>query len=445
MSESRDSTQHQPNTIMAGGSTRKRKIEGRTKVKTGCGTCRSVIADNLHCRSITKKIKCDEDKPFCKKCVLTGRTCDGYQNPFKNFTSEAINLTHTSGIDSGVPSKPVVKTGSQNIGIDIDILNRYFSTKTMFDVDLGCTEEARQILQASLTDLSIGHAVLSLTALREDLETSGDGPESLAQPTPSFHSGVQHYSMALGGLASNLSSSSSKGLKSALLCCQIFISIEQVQKNYTAMAQHIIRGLRIMHEYRARPSFVAANNFVLAHHAQLPLLDVFIIKLFAAPCKFADRPSTTDVHETMSSACPISSDQQPVESGDFRVLAPDTRTHLTRIATSVLEFLDKVSHVKSRENAIQLLSNKVALLEALESWLISLEHLQKESGSKHHELISVSFLRLFHLILKIVLLGALDSSPGIYAELQTENDRLQSLANTVGERVRTYITCSGIR
>lgn len=315
----------------------------------------------------------------------------------------------------------------------------------MFDVKLGCDEEARQVLQASLTDPPIRHAVLSLRALREDLETSRDVPASVAQQTPSYDYGLQQYCKALGGLASNLSYPSSNGLKLALLCCQIFISIEQVRGNHAAMAQHIIRGLGIMHEYRARPDFVATNKLVLAHHDQLPFLDVFIIKLFAAPCKFAEPPATADVSRTTVSASLVSPHQQPVESRDLRTIAPDMRTELTRIAALTLGFLDKVSQVESVGNALRLLSEKAALLESLESWLIDLELVQTEIRPPGPELLSVSFMRFFHLILKIVLLGALDSSPDLYAELRTENDRLQGVANNVGERVKAYRICSGTR
>jgi hypothetical protein len=211
------------------------------------------------------------------------------------------------------------------------------------------------------------------------------------------------------------------------------------------MAQHIIRGLRIMHEYRARPEFVAANKLAPAHHGQLPFLDVFIIKLFAAPCKFADPPATADVSGTTLSVCEISPHQQPVESCDLRTreVAPDKRTELTRIAASTLEFLGKVSQVESVGIALRLLSEKATLLGSLESWLTDLELVQTEIGSPGPEPISVSFLRFFYLILKIVLLGALDSSPDLYAALRTENDRLQGLANNVGERVRAYTTCRG--
>ena len=113
-----------------------------------------------------------------------------------------------------------------------------------------------------------------------------------------------------------------------------------------------------MHEYRARPSIAAVNKLVPAHHDRLPLLDVFVIKLFLAPCKFTDRPVTTSINETTSSACPISSRLQPTESPDLRILAPDMRTQLTRIAGLTLAFLDKVLRVDSIGAALQLLSKK---------------------------------------------------------------------------------------
>ncbi|KAF2492476.1 hypothetical protein BU16DRAFT_467514 [Lophium mytilinum] len=411
----------------------KRNIECRTKVKTGCATCR------------IRKVKCDENKPFCQKCVSTGRTCDGYESPFRHFTSQptCVINAYAGRIKSDAGLQPIRPSIIEIAPQDIDLLNRYFSTKTMFDVKLDCDEEARQLLQASLTNPPIRHAVLSLRALREDLETTGDGATSVAQQTASYHYGLQQYGVALRGLVSSLSPPSSNGLKSALLCCQIFISIEQVRKNYAAMAQHIIRGLRIMHEYRARPHFVAANKLVPAHHDQLPFLDVFIIKIFAAPCKFADTPATADVSGTTSSVCPTPPHQQPLESRDLRTIAPDMRTELRRVATLTLDFLGKVSRVESVGTALRLLSEKTALLDSLASWLIDFELVQTEIGHPGPELISVSFLRLFHLILKIVLLGALDSSPDLDAKLRTEDDRLQGIADDVGERVRTYITCSG--
>jgi hypothetical protein len=384
-----------------------------------------------------RKVKCDELKPFCQKCVSTGRICEGYESPFRIVTSRPINNTYARSIQPHVDFRP---TRSTLIGVasqDVDLLNRYFSTKTILDVDVGCCEEAREVLQASLADPSIRHAVLSLIALRADLE-SGTDRASAVQQTQSHDYGLQQYCLALGGLASNLSTPSSNGLKSALLCCQVFISIEQVRGNYVAMAQHVIRGLRIMHEYRARPDIHAANKLLPAHHDHLPSLDVFIIKLFTAPCKFADPPAAADGKGTPLSGGVPSSHQRLVKSCPVRTIAPNMRTELTRIGASTLEFLGIVSRVKSVESAFRLLPKKAALLDSLNSWLIDLELVQAATKSTDPEPISVSFLRFFHSILRIVLIGALESSPDLDAELKAETDRLQSVANDVGEKVRTY-------
>ncbi|KAF2025602.1 hypothetical protein EK21DRAFT_116615 [Setomelanomma holmii] len=404
----------------------KRKGQSRTKVKTGCRTCR------------IRKVKCDERKPACQKCSGTGRTCDGYESLFRDATSQAVKQGRAGGI---TPSPRTPSTRLTSIEVDprdVELLNRYFSTKTIFDVKLGCDEEAKQVLQASLTDLPIGHAVSSLKALREHFETSQGLP--VVQQDPGHDYGLQQYCIALQGLASKLSISGPDSVKSALLCCQIFISIEQVRGNYAALAQHIIQGLKIMHQYHARPSLNTSIDLVPASHEQLPSLDVFVIKLFAAPCQFAEPPGPINANEETVSSCPISPPQKTLESRHLRTIVPDMRRELTRIAMSMLEFLDKVSRLASVETVFQLLSEKASLLDALNLWLIDLEILEAEVGPPGPGPISVLFMHFFHQILKVVLLGTLGSLPNFYPQLQTEYDKLQEIASNVGERVEGYRT-----
>src|SRR3569833_62388 len=396
-----------------------------------------------------RKVKCDETKPFCHRCVSTGRACDGYESPFRIFTSKIVIIARASGIKSGASLQPAWPIISLEIGPqDIDLLSRCFSTKTIFDVKLGCDEEARKILEAGLSNPPIRYAVSSLRALREDLEKTGDVPASVEHQTPSYDFGVRQYCIALSGLASTLSSPSSNGLRSALLCCQIFISIEQLRGNYAAMVQHIIQGLRIMHQYRARPTLlVTAKKYAPAHHAQLPFLDVFIIKLFAAPCKFADPPPPpAEAGGKPASACTslVLPRQLPLGPSHHRTIVPDRRMELTRIATWTLVFLGKVSRGESAERALRLLPEKAFLLGSLESWLADMELEDTEIKPPSPELISVSFLRFFHQILRIVLLGALDCSPDLSAGMQTEYDKLQGIASIVGERVNAYRWYIGI-
>ncbi|KAJ3497274.1 hypothetical protein NLG97_g2034 [Lecanicillium saksenae] len=391
----------------------KRSIQSRTKVKTGCKTCR------------IRKIKCDEEKPACKKCVSTGRTCDGYESVFR-FAAHPPPNSGSLHFNKAEVSLPLVHSGLSEIAEeDIERLNRCFSIKTMLDVKLGCGEEAKQLLAASLTDPAIRHAISSLRTLREDLDATGNGRTAITEHAPCYGYGLKKYNMALSGLLSDMSFHTTNKLRSALLCCQIFISIEQLLGNYDAMAQHIVRGLMILHEYRVRPAISSKLELLPAYADQLPLLDVFIIKLFAAPCKFADAPKTDSL-------------PQPVESPKHRILAPDTRTDITRLSQSVLQLLDEVGQLQSISAAVQLRAKKATLLQSLKSWLCNLEMSRKEMIPADTEPLSASFQRLFYHILQVVLLGTLDVSPEARVQLGTETEKLQKLANVVGQRVRNY-------
>lgn len=181
----------------------------------------------------------------------------------------------------------------------------------------------------------------------------------------------------------------------------------------------------IMHESRARPALDDRKELIPACRDQLPLLDVFIVKLIAAPCNFADAPKTGAPATT-------------VEPSSHRTIAPDTRRDLTRISESLIKFLDEASQVQTTECALQLEPKRSALLHSLEAWRTNLETSQPEMGVSELEPISASFQRLLYHIMQIVLLGTLDSSPESRLQLLTENDKMQSLANVVGQRVRDY-------
>lgn len=343
-----------------------------------------------------------------------------------------MTRTQPSSINVVTRSNPRWPDLPQITPEDISLLSRCFSTKSIFDVDLGCDEEAKQVLQASLHDPAIQHAVYSLKALRSDYETAGDASVPARQQTSrsSHDYGLQQYCKAMGGLAANLSSPTSQALRSALLCCQIFISIEQVRGNYVTMAQHISQGLAIMHQYRARPSLDASGNLVPACSGQMPLLDVLIIKIFAVPCKFSERLAPANTGEAAIALYP----EQTIETRRTRKIAPDMRAELNRISSSLLEFLDQVANISSTEDAGQLLPVKASLVDSLHRWSIDLKHDQPP----HHTQLSLSFMQLFHQVMKVVLVGALDSSPDVYALLGNENHVLQHMATLVTLGVQKY-------
>ncbi|KAH7309869.1 hypothetical protein B0I35DRAFT_398048 [Stachybotrys elegans] len=387
-------------------------MKSTTRVKTGCATCR------------IRRVKCDEAKPSCNKCLSTGRVCDGYESPFRVFSYQSAGKDDVVHVKR--PIRPVFATISLP---KTQLLSRCFSTKSMLGVDLGCDEEANQILNFCTADSSIQYAVTSLISLRENAEVSGVVSMSNAKPDLGQEYGLSQYCMAMQGLASNLSSPSPKALRSALLCCQVFISIEQVRGNYAAMAQHFILGLGIMRQYRSRPSLDANHAVIRAYPDPLPLIDVFVIKLFAAPCKFVEpraqagkgqAATTTRISDRGRDNCP---------------LAPDMRAELVRIAVSTLQLLNNISRVELATDAIQLLDVKASLLSRLESWLTDLNMLYRDINT---EPITISVTRFFHGLLKLVLLGALSAPTAPDTLLAIEAAEFHAIACHAGGRVNGY-------
>ncbi|KAF2167517.1 hypothetical protein M409DRAFT_66055 [Zasmidium cellare ATCC 36951] len=387
-----------------------KRTERRAKSKTGCGTCK------------IRRIKCDESKPSCNKCVSTGRKCDGYESPFRSFIPE-LGSRGTGQQDdieqANVGTRAVLPA-------EVEILSRLFSTKTMFDVNLGCEEESKQVLHASLTQAPLRSAIASLKVLREDLESSlSNSPSSPWRPETN-HEGLQQYSKAMTGLAKSLSLPDRTRVPSTLLCCETFISIEQVRGDHVAMAQHIIRGVEIMREYGARPCLTHAGKLVPAHRGPLPLIDVFAVKLFAAPCRFKEQPAVVGAHGGTAATC------------DDQRLDPENQKQLKNLATNTLVFLNEVRHVQSVEDATQLVSKKANLLKSLNDWLLDLNQIQRQGEPIDKEPLAVLFERVFHQLLRIFTLNALDSSQSQDVQIAAEKRQLLELAGIVSSRVQAY-------
>ncbi|KAF5598616.1 transcriptional regulatory moc3 [Fusarium pseudocircinatum] len=89
--------------------------------------------------------------------------------------------------------------------------------------------------------------------------------------TTSLQRGIQEYTNSLGALATRLADNEVATRKAALLCCQMFISIETALNNFTSAIQHFVRGVQIMHQY-GRPSSDVVD--------EMPNVDLFTIKMF---------------------------------------------------------------------------------------------------------------------------------------------------------------------
>ena len=129
-------------------------------------------ADNL------AKIKCDEGKPACLKCITTGRTCDGYvpAPPRKSKKNAVIaGPTKTPEPERGLSLCQITASSSEMRALE------YFCVKTApgmgmhFDADFW----KRFVIPASMAEPALRHAMVAVGIFAEKLENDGANKISL--------------------------------------------------------------------------------------------------------------------------------------------------------------------------------------------------------------------------------------------------------------------------
>ncbi|ETN41333.1 uncharacterized protein HMPREF1541_03268 [Cyphellophora europaea CBS 101466] len=182
-----------------------------SRTRNGCITCR------------IRKVKCDEVRPACRKCLDTGRKCDGYSKPAPASLEVPVpqgNLTSYSHCElfayqyfQEVSAPSLVNFGSH-----------YFWNKL--------------VIQVALEDEAIRHLVLA-TALLDCRERGVLGLDKANK----YHD--EHYRTALRTLGTRANPDPAI----LLMACLLFIVCEEFNQNRFGALQHIIAGRRIMSGY----------------------------------------------------------------------------------------------------------------------------------------------------------------------------------------------------
>ncbi len=172
-------------------------------------------------------MKCDEVKPACNRCVSTGRICDGYESMFRIFTcrSSGSEATPTRVFELSLSAyRP-------QFAVTVDEVNRLALCFTLKNPEAKVSyhTEARATL-ASLSDPAIRHALLSLNTLYQSFKAPSEVSSIVGATAParaSVHRVLEEYNTAVSSLASRLNGEPSlTSIRSALLCCQLFVSVE---------------------------------------------------------------------------------------------------------------------------------------------------------------------------------------------------------------------------
>jgi len=329
---------------------------------TGAVCCwRAHVADPPAAAHRIRRVKCDEARPACERCLSTGRTCDGYPSVFRAVTvggAPPAALAPDAPPAAAQLSLSLHRPATLVITADqVEKLAHYFTIKNRAEVSY--TTEARATLE--LPHPSVRHALVSLSILHQGFEacsTAGGGRVWLA----STRVGLGAYNAAVASLAAQLGGKPSRGAAhAALACCQLFICIEIILGNFESAMQHFLRGLRVAHQFRVRPG-VDADGCVVAcgDDGRLPQLDIFVIKLFESG-QPGGRGRLPACETAQASGWPMASasEVRAYDAGCVELVAHRER---------VVGFLDAVAALRDEGQVNGLKARKSQVLGALRRW-----------------------------------------------------------------------------
>lgn len=194
-----------------------------TKVKTGCLTCKK------------RRLKCDELKPTCTRCLKSGRAC-------LQASSEQDGLKMVHYVP-GLPCPPSDLPGIEEF--DRWYLHR-FRTKTAIELaGVYCPEIwLRHTVYIALSEPAIRHALVALTALQQQFEQTSD----MALAARDIQYPLRRYTEAINSLTISMQTARWTFPDTPLIACMLFCAFESMCYHLDSAISHISSGLKILLE-----------------------------------------------------------------------------------------------------------------------------------------------------------------------------------------------------
>ncbi|KAI1133316.1 hypothetical protein F5Y10DRAFT_228744 [Nemania abortiva] len=211
----------------------------RKKVKTGCRTCKA------------RRVKCDEGRPSCHRCVSTGRTCDGYGI----WGDSGIQQQAERAVTPRTQSDPIKYAMSSHYGKlspEQDTCFQWFRHRTYTKLPLPFVTPFWRtlVLQACAAEPAILHAVLALGSAhqKESLGEEGETKESHDTLDSQQKFMLQEYGRAMRDLQPHFLSQDRRSTHVALVVCTLFTFFENLLGRYATANAHLHSGLRLLAE-----------------------------------------------------------------------------------------------------------------------------------------------------------------------------------------------------
>ncbi|CBF73428.1 protein atnN [Aspergillus nidulans FGSC A4] len=256
-------------------------VQGRSR--NGCITCR------------IRRVKCDEERPHCRRCQSTGRKCDGYtpltgqqpkqqppQQAAKAGSSELRIIQHTPQVTQ--PTQLCMFPG-----VDTLLTEDEYRALEFFNVQtVSCfgPRAGGWLLNAACQDSAIRRAAMALgTMHRVVLYHSRTPPHDRRR---GMQLALQQYNSAIRQGLKLFAGSNDSSADGILSMCVLFFCLDSLQGHFRSALRHVGSGLRILAQRQLRGQraentllppdviqslFAALEAQMLEIDGQSPLLD----------------------------------------------------------------------------------------------------------------------------------------------------------------------------
>lgn len=210
-----------------------------------------------------RRVKCDESRPCCKRCISTGRICDGYGiwgGGGNGYRERSTSNSNSSTGNSPCPVTTNVLVLKNNVPTSLTVVVmstheqycfKWFMDHTVKNFPGLIPSPFWQTLvcQASSSEPAVLHAMLALSSAhrKDGLDNPlkfRNTPDTLEQFM------LQQYSSAISHLQPHFSAGakSKDSIRVALVTCLLFIYTEFICGHYRTANTHLRSGLRLLRE-----------------------------------------------------------------------------------------------------------------------------------------------------------------------------------------------------
>lgn len=369
--------------------TNRRTSKGRSR--NGCATCK------------IRRVKCDEQKPACYKCVHTGRTCSGYGDPGQGTINTDVAAQSRFRIVQHVPDIPQA-TRMWQVPQSADLLPEpeylsleffQISTTLCFGSGIG-----NFLMQAVHNEPILKTIAIALGSLHRSF-VHKKSIRSIDNDETQFI--LIHYNKAIRQLVSIDPRASYQGNDTFLIACILFFCFECLQGNFKSAFQHAVSGLKIIKQQQLIADMSGVGTYIPVEKITLlfsilenQVLEIENEGILTSELRPTSSPFLYPTRETMW----ISRDIE-----DIFVSFQFLYNRFTRI----LSICDSLNEPMS-ENFPEFLANTqriqlecVQVRADIEVWISVFEHWLEQPGSRENDSDSVKILRVWRIIIEIFL------------------------------------------